>query len=136
MRFMETGYRKLTPDLCEAAGVSVQQSERVVGPPVGFWQHSWRRLKKNREALISLGVIVFLFAMAFVTGPLLAQHSPYSQDLAHRYSGPTSEYCFGTDTFGRDMWARVSSMVFCLIMVSFSLLGDGLRDALDPKMRR
>ena len=28
------------------------------------------------------------------------------------------------------------SMVFCLIMVCFNLLGDALRDALDPKMRR
>jgi ABC-type dipeptide/oligopeptide/nickel transport system permease subunit len=25
--------------------------------------------------------------------------------------------------------------VFCLIMICFNLLGDGLRDALDPKMR-
>jgi oligopeptide transport system permease protein len=26
--------------------------------------------------------------------------------------------------------------VFCLIMVCLNLLGDGLRDALDPKLRR
>jgi len=29
-----------------------------------------------------------------------------------------------------------SSIVISLIMISFNLLGDGLRDALDPKMRR
>jgi oligopeptide transport system permease protein len=28
------------------------------------------------------------------------------------------------------------SAVFCVIMICFNLLGDGLRDALDPKMRR
>jgi oligopeptide transport system permease protein len=28
------------------------------------------------------------------------------------------------------------SLVFVLIMVCFNLLGDGLRDALDPKMRK
>jgi oligopeptide transport system permease protein len=28
------------------------------------------------------------------------------------------------------------SVVFCLIMICFNLLGDGLRDALDPKMRK
>ena len=27
------------------------------------------------------------------------------------------------------------SVVFCLIMVCFNLLGDGLREALEPKMR-
>lgn len=30
----------------------------------------------------------------------------------------------------------ISSVVISLIMISFNLLGDGLRDALDPKMRR
>src|SRR5690625_3440297 len=29
-----------------------------------------------------------------------------------------------------------SSIIISLIMISFNLLGDGLRDALDPKMRR
>ena len=28
------------------------------------------------------------------------------------------------------------SAVFCLIMICFNLLGDGLRDALDPRMRK
>jgi oligopeptide transport system permease protein len=30
----------------------------------------------------------------------------------------------------------ISSVVISLIMISFNLLGDGLRDALDPRMRR
>lgn len=30
----------------------------------------------------------------------------------------------------------IPSAVFCMIMLSFNLLGDGLRDAFDPKMRR
>jgi oligopeptide transport system permease protein len=45
--------------------------------------------------------------MAFVIGPLLSQYSPYAQDLSRRYSGPTAEFWFGTDEFGRDMWTRV-----------------------------
>jgi oligopeptide transport system permease protein len=28
------------------------------------------------------------------------------------------------------------SVVFCLLMACFNMLGDGLRDALDPKMRK
>jgi oligopeptide transport system permease protein len=104
---METKRRDLTPDLFEPAGVAVQESERIAGPPVGFWKDSWIRLKKNRGALISLGVIIILFAMAFVIGPLLSQYSPYGQDLTRRYAGPTAEFWFGTDKFGRDMWTRV-----------------------------
>jgi hypothetical protein len=74
---------------------------------VGFWKDSWIRLKKNRGALISLMIVILLFAVAFVIGPLLSQHSPYAQDLSRRLTGPTSEFWFGTDKFGRDMWTRV-----------------------------
>jgi oligopeptide transport system permease protein len=104
---METKHRDLTPDLFESIGDIPQESERIAGPPVGFWRDAWIRLKKNRGALISLGVIIFLFAMAFAIGPLLSQHSAYGQDLTRRYTGPTSEFWFGTDEFGRDMWTRV-----------------------------
>ena len=40
-------------------------------------------------------------------GPLLSPHSPYEQDLSRRYMGPSAEFWFGTDEFGRDMWTRV-----------------------------
>jgi oligopeptide transport system permease protein len=107
MRIMETGYRKLTPDHFESADVSTQESERVVGLPVSFWKSSWIRLKKNRGALISLAVILILFVMALVVGPLVSANSPYAQDLSRRFAGPSTSYWFGTDEFGRDMWSRV-----------------------------
>jgi oligopeptide transport system permease protein len=97
----------LTPDLFGALKVDEQEGERIAGPPVGFWKDSWIRLKKNRGALVSLAIIILLFAMAFVLGPLLSQHSPYAQDLSRRLTGSTSEFWFGTDKFGRDMWTRV-----------------------------
>ncbi len=41
---------------------------------MGFWKDSWIRLKKNRGAVFSLVVLVLLFAMAFVVGPLLSSY--------------------------------------------------------------
>jgi oligopeptide transport system permease protein len=104
---METRHRDLGPGLFEPAGIDRHEGERIAGPPVGFWKDSWIRLKKNRGAVISLAVIVFLFAMAFIIGPLLSPYSPYGQDLTRRYLGPTADFWFGTDEFGRDMWTRV-----------------------------
>jgi oligopeptide transport system permease protein len=104
---METRYRELDPSLFESADIDAYEGERIAGPPVGFWRDSWIRLKKNRGSLVSLAVLISVFATAFVIGPLISPHSPYSQDLAQRYLGPTSEYWFGTDKFGRDMWTRV-----------------------------
>ena len=104
---METRDREITPDLFESLDESARDNERITGPSIGFWRDSWQRLKKNRAALVSLVLIVTLFAFAFVIGPLLTPFSPSDQNLARRYSGPSGEYWFGTDDFGRDMFARV-----------------------------
>jgi oligopeptide transport system permease protein len=104
---METRHRELDPDLFQSVDTDAEEGERIAGPPVGFWKDAWRRLKKNRGAVISLAVLIGVFAMAFVIGPLLASHSPFTQSMSQRYLGPTSDYWFGTDKFGRDMWTRV-----------------------------
>ncbi|MDQ3864504.1 MAG: ABC transporter permease [Actinomycetota bacterium] len=104
---MEIEYRKLTPQLFEPADIAGLESERISRPPVGFWRDSWIRLRKHRGALISLAVLIFLFFMAFLLGPLLSWHSPYGVDVARAYEGVSSEYWFGTDKLGRDMWTRV-----------------------------
>ena len=104
---METKRRDPSPDLFRTLDVDRREGERIVGPPMGFWKDSWIRLKKNRGAVISLAILILLFAFAFVIGPLLAQYSPYAQDLTRRYTGPSASFWFGTDEFGRDMWTRV-----------------------------
>ena len=104
---METRDRELTPELFEPVDEAVRDSERIAGPSVGFWKDSWIRLKKNRAALAGLAVIVLLFAMAFVLGPLLSPHSSTAQDITRRYEGASGAYWFGTDEFGRDMFSRL-----------------------------
>lgn len=104
---METERRDLTPDLFGSVDLGQQDNEKVAGPSVGFWKDSWIRLQKNRGALVSLILIFLLFVMAFVLGPLLSKSTPYAQDLAQRFIGPSSAHWFGTDEFGRDMWTRV-----------------------------
>ena len=105
---METNkHHKLTPDLFGPLEADEGAEERIAGRSIGFWQHSWTNLKKNRGALVSLGVLLSLFAMAFFVGPLLAQHGPYAANLSERMQGPSADHWFGTDEFGRDMWSRV-----------------------------
>jgi oligopeptide transport system permease protein len=103
---METRRAELTADLFERLKVGTQDSERIVGPPVGFWRDSWNRLKKNRGALVGLAVIVVVIVIAYL-GPLVSPYTPYGQDLSRRFADPSSQFWFGTDEFGRDMWNRV-----------------------------
>ena len=55
---------------------------------------------------MGLVVIMVLIVAAYV-GPLVSPYTPYGQDLARRFAGPSSQFWFGTDDFGRDMWSRV-----------------------------
>jgi oligopeptide transport system permease protein len=103
---METRRRELTPELFEQLESGSQDSERVAGPSIGFWRDSWNRLKKNRAAFVGLIIILVLVALAAIA-PLLSQYGPYDQDLTRRFESPSSKFWFGTDEFGRDMWARV-----------------------------
>ncbi len=104
---METQHREVRPDLFEPVAADYRDSERIVGPSIGFWRDSWIRLQKNRAALVGLVVIVVLLALAFFLGSLLTPYTPYEQSLARRYAGPSGEFWFGTDEFGRDMFARL-----------------------------
>jgi oligopeptide transport system permease protein len=146
---METQRKDLTPDLFGPIDVTERDSERIAGPPVGFWKDSWIRLRKNRGALISLALIIVLFAMALAVGPLLSQFSPYAQDLGRQFIGPSSQFWFGTDEFGRDMWTRVwagtrvslyigflAALLDLLVGVSFGAVSGFLGGRVDDVMQR
>jgi peptide/nickel transport system permease protein len=66
----------------------------------------WRRLKRNRLALVGGGILTF-FLLTAAGAPLLAPADPLVQDLYHRLSPPSYEHPFGTDDFGRDVLSRV-----------------------------
>ena len=124
---MEIRRSDLTPDLFRPLDPSARDNERIVGRPIGFWEDSWSRLKKNRGALLSLALIILLFVMAFLVGPLLSRYSPFAQDMTRTYLGPSGEFWFGTDNFGRDMWTRVwagtrVSLYIALLAAALDLL--------------
>src|SRR3712207_3859442 len=104
---MEPHGRAVTAGLGGGGRVEEQGGGRRGGPPVGFWKDSWIRLKKNRGALISLLIVILLFAIAFVIGPLLSQHSPYAQDpgrcLPSRYPARKRRTDACCSTFSRSL---------------------------------
>ncbi len=106
---METKQRTLTltPDLFEPIERSQADVERIGGEPIGFWADAWRRLKKNKTAMVS-AVIIGLLVILAVVGPWLTSYTSDGQDLARRYTEPfTGGFWIGTDEFGRSMWDRL-----------------------------
>lgn len=68
----------------------------------------WVRLKKNKLALIGIAILIVLLILA-LTGDLLFDYEQQviKQDPTNLLKPPSPEHWFGTDGFGRDLFARV-----------------------------
>jgi len=66
----------------------------------------WRRLLRNRMAVIGGGVVLF-FVLVAIFAPLIAPYNPNKPDFMNRMQGPSREHWLGTDTLGRDMLSRI-----------------------------
>jgi oligopeptide transport system permease protein len=76
----------------------------------GLWSDAFRRLIRNRLAMIALVVLLFLVVLAIAGNYIDAVqlHDPAAQprdDVTK--AGPTWDHPFGTDNLARDSWARV-----------------------------
>ncbi|WP_312522238.1 ABC transporter permease [Anaerospora sp.] len=71
-----------------------------------YHQDAWRRLKKNKLAMLGLYIILFIVLIA-VIGPWLSSLSYSDQNLNATNRPPSAEHLFGTDNLGRDLFIRV-----------------------------
>lgn len=99
--------------------------------PTSLWKDAWRRLKRNRLAIVGLAVIACLvFVAAF--GPWLTPYDFLSQNLDARNLPPSFAHPFGTDDLGRDVLSRViygartAFLVAVLVTVVAVLIGVAL----------
>lgn len=71
-----------------------------------IYRDAWRRLRKNKLAMLSLAVII-LFVLIAVFAPLIAPYDPYAQDLTQKVAKPSAQHWLGTDKLGRDILSRL-----------------------------
>src|SRR6476620_1991725 len=82
----------------------------------------------NRLFYIGASIAAIFILMA-IFAPWIATHDVTVQDLANRFASPSSEYWFGTDSLGRDVFsrvvfgARISLEVGITVVVISSLTG-------------
>jgi peptide/nickel transport system permease protein len=67
---------------------------------------AWARFRRNRLALIGLGLVIVLGASAALA-PWLAPYDPARQSLIEKRTRPGGKYVLGADEFGRDILSRV-----------------------------
>jgi peptide/nickel transport system permease protein len=79
------------------------EGEIIVESP---WRRALRRLLQRKGALVGLGVIVLMIAVA-IFAPYIAPYDPMQQSWTAVRKPPSAAYWFGTDEVGRDLLSRI-----------------------------
>mgnify|MGYP003506196326 CR=1 FL=1 len=133
---MSQDLKKLPADSFDRIHVDSSQAERISKPSVSFWKDAWYRIRKNKAAIVSGFILVFIILMSLI-GPYIGPHDAETQTITHANLPPKvpgieklgimdgygnlagkevnlyelknvdTYYWFGTDGLGRDMFARV-----------------------------
>lgn len=84
------------------AKISRAESSEIITPG----KLVWRRFRKNKLALIG-ACLLFMVVIMSVAAPLFTSHSPSRIALGGFRSAPSEKNLLGTDSLGRDVWARL-----------------------------
>src|SRR2546430_1696245 len=180
--------------MATAPGITEKYIEETLAhEQTSLWGDAWRRLRRNRLALVST-VFLTLLTLVAIIAQFWTPYSYFTQGLGPIYQGPTAQHWLGLDQSGRDILSRLmlgaqvslkvgigTQMAFLfeaflsflglgvppptpswgamaadgfhairisphivlapaialsLTLMAFNFLGDGLRDALDPRQKR
>ncbi|MDF2500688.1 MAG: dppC 2 [Anaerosporomusa subterranea] len=94
------------PELFRRLDSTLDSTYDFARPSTGYWQDSWRRLKRNKAAMLGLWMILVISLLA-IFGPLFTAHSYSDQRLEMANQLPNAVYWFGSDNLGRDLFTRV-----------------------------
>jgi len=126
-------------ELADSKEIPPELIETIKKKPTTPFQDSMRRLRRDVRAMLSVGMIGFFVVLAII-GPFIYQHvgGPYTssisgtgigpqvyhtfyhQELDRQDEGPSAQYWLGTDTLGRDLFARLMQGI--LISISVAVL--------------
>lgn len=84
----------------------------------------WRRYRKNKTAVLGLILLVLIVGMAVFADLIVPYEKCIEQVGMDRLQGPSMAHFFGTDEYGRDLFARIvhGSRYSLLIGLATSLM--------------
>ena len=98
------------------------------GPQVSIAYQNWHRFSRNPTAVIGT-VIVIVVVLAAVFAPWIAPYPSHVGSIVNfraRHLPPSSQYWFGTDNVGRDIFTRVLfgyrvSLMLAAVVLAFAV---------------
>src|SRR5438876_5905307 len=93
-----------------ASGTSLDVADIVAAAPsaatTSLWRDAWRRLLRNRLAVVG-GATVVLLCLVAIFANVLAPQSYTKANFGNIYEFPSREFPLGTDQLGRDVLSRM-----------------------------
>ena len=112
-------------------GADPEKRESMARPSVTYWKDAMNRLKKNKVAMVCLGIIILIILSCIVV-PWLVPFESREQHLSEssrgfftactdsRYEGQNLVHIFGTDKLGRDLLVRTFEGGRVSLMIAFA----------------
>jgi oligopeptide transport system permease protein len=134
-----------------ATALSPAIAEQTLGStrPESLWADAWKRLRRNRAAVLSALFLAFVALVAIFAPWIPGIVDPTAQDLRLGATPPSAQHWFGTDELGRDTFARViyggrislmvglvATLVSLVIGVSWGAVAGYLGGKIDEIMMR
>jgi oligopeptide transport system permease protein len=93
----------------EAASVLEAPAEFEIRQERGLWSDAFHRLTRNRLAMVAIILLIAIAALTILGNytDTVQRYRPSAQDYDVLNQGPSIDHFFGTDSLGRDNWARV-----------------------------
>ncbi|WBW50546.1 ABC transporter permease [Peptoniphilus equinus] len=110
--------RQFSPDMFTKVNHDEAHAERIKRPTIKYWSDVWRRLKANKLAMLGMVIIIFMVIFAIV-GPMISGYTYDEMDVMNMNSHPNSQYWFGTDSLGRDLFTRATYGARYSLLIGF-----------------
>lgn len=82
------------------------------------WKIIYKRLKKNRTAIVG-GCLILLFVIIALAGPYFTAYDPVRVDYSLKLLPPSGDHWFGTDHNGRDIFTRIIHGMSITLYIGF-----------------
>jgi len=65
-----------------------------------------KRIVREKSGLVG-AVLILMFLLTAIAPGLFVKHDPFKMNMKYRLQPPSSQFWFGTDEFGRDLYSRI-----------------------------
>src|SRR5699024_6145799 len=91
---------------------------KPANPLIQSWKSFFRKLRKNKDALVG-GFLILFFIVLVIVGLSFTPYQPDTADVVNKLQPPTADHWFGTDHHGLDIFSRIIHGMSLTLYVGF-----------------